>query len=79
MKYLVSIAAIASLSAIIYGLYLPDEAAYKHQFLGFGTAALFLVVMPLFIFSRRKGRSMRDYMLTKENLEEMRQNERGNE
>jgi hypothetical protein len=42
------------------------------QLIGFGVIGLFLFVIPLFTYHRWKGRKVKDYMLTKENIEKMR-------
>lgn len=63
----------ASLGSIIYGFTLPEEATeLADKFKGFGTAGLFLVAMPLFIFTAAKGKNLKDYMLTDENIRKMR-------
>ncbi len=76
MKYLISILAIAVCTSIILGFAL--KADYSEKLIGFGVAGLFLVVFPLFIYHRWKNRSLKDYMLTKENLDKMRKNQQNN-
>jgi len=72
MKYLILLIFLASLGSIIYGFSLPEEAIdLADKFKGFGTAGLFLVAMPLFIFNAAKGKNIKDYMLTKENILKM--------
>ena len=68
------IAFIASLASIICGFIL--EVDYSQKLIGFGVLGLFLVVFPLFSYYRWKGKDVKDYMLTKENLEKMRENQR---
>ncbi len=70
------IAFIASLASIVCGFVL--EVAYSQKLIGFGVLGLFLVVFPLFSYYRWKGKDVKDYMLTKENLEKMRENQRKN-
>jgi len=41
-------------------------------------SGLFLVVFPLFSYYRWKGKDVKDYMLTKENLDKMRENQKNN-
>lgn len=48
------------------------EGPYSQKLIGFGVIGLFVVVFPLFSYYRWKDRSVKDYMLTKENLEKMR-------
>ena len=68
------IAFIASLASIICGLVLDIE--YSEKLVGFGVLGLFLVVFPLFSYYRWKGKDVKDYMLTKENLDKMRENQK---
>ncbi|WP_299365326.1 hypothetical protein [Winogradskyella sp.] len=68
------IAFIASLTSIVCGFIL--EVDYSKKLIGFGVLGLFLVVFPLFSYYRWKGKDVKDYMLTKENLEKMRENQK---
>jgi uncharacterized membrane protein len=70
------IAFIASIISIICGLTLTVE--YSQKLIGFGVVGLFLVVFPLFSYYRWKGKDPKDYMLTKENLDKMRENQKRN-
>ncbi len=70
------IAFLASLGSIVCGLIL--EVDYTEKLIGFGVLGLFLVVFPLFSYYRWKGKDVKDYMLTKENLDKMRENQREN-
>lgn len=74
MKYLILILAIAVFTSIILGLALNLE--YSQKLIGFGVTGLFLVVFPLFIYHHWKDKNMKDYMLTKENLDKMRENQK---
>jgi len=76
MKYLILILTIAALTSIILGFILDLE--YSQKLIGFGVAGLFLIVFPLFSFYRWKDKNMKDYMLTKENLDKMREREGDN-
>lgn len=72
MKYLILLFVLASFGAIIYGFSLPDESeALSDKYIGFGTVGLFLVAMPLFLLTYSKGKKMKDYMLTEENIRKM--------
>ncbi|NNM18307.1 MAG: hypothetical protein HKP24_07010 [Croceitalea sp.] len=76
-KHLIVIIVFASFSAIIYGFTLKSENESKaNKFIGSGTIGLFLVAMPLFLIKESKGKKMKDYMLTKENIEQMNKKER---
>ncbi|MEL0455681.1 hypothetical protein WJN01_05545 [Flavobacteriaceae bacterium SZ-1-7] len=74
MKYLISILTIAAITSIILGFSLDVD--YSEKLIGFGVAGLFFVVFPLFSYHRWKGKSAKDYMLTKENMDKMRKNQR---
>ena len=64
---------IASVGSIITGFYLkPHELSEK--LIGLGTVGLFIIVIPLFSYYRWKGKKLQDYMLTKENIDKMREN-----
>jgi len=68
------IAFLASLASIICGFVL--EVDYSQKLIGFGVLGLFLVVFPLFSYYRWKDKDVKDYMLTKENLDKMRENQK---
>ena len=74
MKYLITLLFIAALGSIIAGYLMNLE--YSQKLIGFGVVGLFLVVFPLFTYYRWKDRKLKDYMLTKENLDKMRDRER---
>jgi len=52
------------------------ETEHKEKLIGSGVIVLFLFVFPLFSYYRWKGKDVKDYMLTKENLEKMRENQK---
>jgi len=71
MKYIIGILFLASVGSIIAGFILkPDAIAEK--LIGSGVVGLFIFVIPLFTYHRWKDRKVNDYMLTKENIEKMR-------
>ncbi len=74
IKIITLIAFIVSITSIVCGLILNVE--YSEKLIGFGVIGLFLVVFPLFSYYRWKGKNLKDYMLTKENLDKMRENQR---
>lgn len=74
MKYLISISLLASLGCIITGYLMDFE--YSQKLIGFGVLGLFFIVFPLFSYHRWKGKNVKDYMLTKENLDKMRENQK---
>ena len=61
---------IASIGSIITGFVLDSE--YSQKLIVFGVVGLFLIVIPLFTYYRWKDRDAKDYMITKENIDKMR-------
>ncbi|WP_248724413.1 hypothetical protein [Seonamhaeicola sp. ML3] len=76
MKHIVLIFLIVSIGLILTGFLLDLE--YSQKLIGFGTAGLFLVVFPLFSYYRWKDKDIKDYMLTKENLDKMKASQKEN-
>jgi hypothetical protein len=74
MKYIIFFLFISSLSSIVAGFILDET--YSEKLVGFGVLGLFFIVFPLFTYHRWKDRNVNDYMLTKENLEKMREQEK---
>ncbi|NNE04028.1 MAG: hypothetical protein HKN52_12795 [Eudoraea sp.] len=71
-SYIVLLIVIASIGSIIYGFsILEDNPALANKYIGFGTVGLFLIAMPLFLFKESKGKKVKDYMLTEENIRKM--------
>ena len=72
MKYLITLITLAAIGSIAYGFTLDEmQTELSHKFIGAGTATLFLVAMPLFLYKESKGKKMNDYMLTEENVRKM--------
>lgn len=71
IKIITFVAFIASITSIACGFIL--EVSYSQKLIGFGVLGLFVVVFPLFSYYRWKDKKFSDYMLTKENLEKMRE------
>lgn len=72
MRYAILIIVIVSFSSIVYGLNLDDDRAdLANKCIGAGTVGIFLVAMPLFLVTESKGKKMKDYMLTEENIRKM--------
>ncbi|GAA3778906.1 MULTISPECIES: hypothetical protein [Corallibacter] len=76
MKYIIAVATIASLASIVCGYIIDTD--YSQKLIGLGVVGLFIIVFPLFSYYRWKDKNIKDYMLTKENFEKMRENERKN-
>ena len=73
MKYIIFILFLASFGSILAGYFL--ESVYSQKLIGFGVLGLFFIVFPLFSYYRWKDKDVKDYMLTKENLDKMRERE----
>ena len=74
MKYLILLIAIIALTSIILGFTLDVD--YSQKLIGFGVIDIFFIVFPLFSYRHWKDKDVKDYMLTKENLDKMRENQR---
>ena len=74
MKYIILFVFLAALGSILTGYILENE--WSQKLIGFGVVGLFFIVFPLFSYYRWKDKNIKDYMLTKENLDKMRENER---
>ncbi len=73
MKNLILILFLASAGSILTGFLVDLE--YSQKLIGFGVVGLFLVVFPLFSYYRWKDKDIKDYMLTKENLDKMKESQ----
>lgn len=73
MKYIIWLFFIASVISVIFGYTL--EVDYSQKLIGFGVLCFFFVVIPLFTYHRWKDRDIKEYMLTKEKIEDMRKKE----
>lgn len=74
LKYITLVLFVASFGSILAGYFMESE--YSQKLIGFGVVGLFLLVFPLFSYYRWKDKNVKDYMLTKENLDKMRENQR---
>ena len=73
MKYFLQLLVLVSIIGICYGLYLkPVNPKIGDLFVGLSLVLLIFITMPIFIFRRWKNKDVKDYMLTKENIEKMR-------
>ncbi len=65
---------IAIAATLGYGYYIKPEDFKTGEFcIGISMVGLFFVWMPVFIYHRWKNKSVKDYMLTQENLDKMRE------
>ncbi|WP_222982927.1 hypothetical protein [Flagellimonas meishanensis] len=77
LKYIVVLIMLLSFGSIIYGFSIKEaRPAAGHKCIGLGTIGLFLVAMPLFLIKESKGKNMKDYMLTHDNIKKMQDKER---
>jgi hypothetical protein len=74
MKYLIIFFTILSFGSIIFGYFF--ESDYEQKFIGFGVMGIFFIVFPLFSYYRWKDKDIKDYMITKENIDKMRDQNR---
>jgi len=74
MKYIILLITVVAFTSIILGFTLNVD--YAQKLIGFGVAGLFFIAFPLFSYYRWKDKDVKDYMLTKENLDKMRENQR---
>lgn len=70
MKYIITVLTIVSFGSIFYGYLF--ETDFSQKFIGFGVLGVFFLVVPLFSYYRWKDKDPKEYMLTKENLDKMR-------
>lgn len=70
IKYIIIFFLILSLGGIVTGYLMGFENSEK--LIGFGVLGLFFIVFPLFAYYRWKDKDVKDYMITKENLDKMR-------
>lgn len=74
LKIITFIALIASIACVICG-YIMD-VDYSKKLIGFGVLGIFFIVFPLFSYYRWKDKDPKDYMLTQDNIDKMRENKK---
>ncbi|RNC87902.1 MAG: hypothetical protein ED556_01555 [Winogradskyella sp.] len=74
LKVITFIALIASITSIIIGYTM--ELSYSKKLIGFGVVGIFFIVFPIFSYYRWKDKDPKDYMITKENIDKMRENQK---
>ncbi|MEJ2112539.1 MAG: hypothetical protein P8X62_02130 [Flavobacteriaceae bacterium] len=70
MKYIIAFFLVLSVGSILGGYILDVE--YSEKLIGLGVVGLFVIVFPLFSYYRWKDKNAKDYMITKESLDKMR-------
>ena len=74
MKYLIWFFFLVSAASIGAGYFLDIDDSEK--LIGGGVVLLFFIVFPLFSYYRWKDKKVEDYMITKENIDKMRNHEK---
>jgi hypothetical protein len=70
MKHIILFLFLAAFGSMITGYFLESQ-----KLIGFGVMGLFFLAFPLFAYYRWKDKDIKDYMITKENLDKMRKNQ----
>lgn len=82
MKIVNLILFIISIGFILIGVYfdfiIEDEIS-RDKFYGFGTVFLFLITMPIFLYSRRDGKNWEKYILKKDQIKNNKRSKKENE
>ena len=76
LKIITLFTLLASITSIICGYFL--DIPHQKKYIGFGVLGIFFVVFPLFSYYRWKDKDPKDYMITKESLDKMRENQKRN-
>ncbi|MBQ4818822.1 hypothetical protein [Aquimarina sp. MMG016] len=78
MKYIIRILFFAIIVAVSTGYYFKNSGdhATGDKWVGIGILAASFILMPIFIYHRWKNKKVKDYMLTEENLNKMRDYEK---
>lgn len=72
MKTAIPFFFILSILLVVMGFYFKNENfALGEMLIGLGVVCGFLVTMPLFLYNRWKDKDIKEYMLTKESFQKM--------
>ena len=72
MKHLLRVLFISILVSLCVGYYIrQDDFTLGNKVIGFTVLFGIFIFMPLFLYHRWKGKNIKDYMLTQENLDRM--------
>ena len=74
MKYFLRILFLGIMISLPYGLYINSSGntLLGNKIIGFTVLSASFVFMPIFLVHRWKGKKLKDYTLSKENLEKLR-------
>ena len=81
MKYILKILFIGVIALVSIGYYFKNTGDHitGDKLVGIGILTASFVLMPIFIYHRWKNKKVKDYMLTEENLNKMRDYEKKQE
>ncbi|GAA4273817.1 hypothetical protein U6A24_02245 [Aquimarina gracilis] len=81
MKYVIRFLFISIVILVCVGYYFKNTGDHitGDKFVGMGILAASFILMPMFIYHRWKNKKVKDYMLTEENLNKMREYEKEKE
>lgn len=73
MKWIIRILFVLILASIAVGYYFKNVGNHilGDRMVGLAILASAFILMPLFIYHRSKGKNLKDYMFTQENLNKM--------
>ncbi|TCK65039.1 hypothetical protein DFQ05_2251 [Winogradskyella wandonensis] len=74
IKIITFIAFIASMTSLVCGFTM--DVTYSQKLIGFGVMGIFFIVFPLFSYYRWKDKDPKDYMITKDSIKKMRENQK---
>ena len=74
MKYFLRLLFLLIMTSLITGLYLNNtgDTLLGNKIIGFTVLTAAFVFMPIFLVHRWKGKNLKDYTLSKENLDKLR-------
>lgn len=72
MKLFIKVLAIIVVSLLGIGLYMQSKSMPQgEKIIGISVLLLTFVLLPFFLYYRFKNKNLKDYMLTKENIDKM--------
>jgi len=72
MKLFIKVLAIIVVSLLGIGLYMQSKSLPQaEKVIGISVLALALILLPFFLYYRFRNKNLKDYMLTKENIDKM--------
>jgi len=72
VKLFIKIAAIVVISLLSVGIFMQSKSLPQgEKIIGISVLLLTFVLLPLFLYYRFRNKNLKDYMLTKENIDKM--------